>query len=211
MPKARWTAASPSHASARGNRYLSSPGGAGVRRTQADSVDPDHVGGVERRGLGDAVGTEAVTINHYVVAPGERISGLHAHADQEEVFVVLEGTVALETLDGTLAAAEGEAIRVAPGEFQSVTNPAAEPATLLALGAPRGTSDLRVPVRCPACGAEVAELDFAGGEERLVCTGCGNERDAACPACGGERWAVLGEDGWPVSVCRDCGATTSSG
>lgn len=178
-----------------------------MRRIELESVDPDRVGGVERRGLSEPLGTDEVTINHYVVASDSRISGLHAHQDQEEVFVVLDGAVALETLDGTFDVESGEAVRVAPGEFQSVTNPTDDPATVLALGAPRGTSDLQVPVGCPECDGEVAELDFDGEAARIVCPGCGHERDSACPDCGGELRAELDGDGQPVSVCQSCGGT----
>ena len=178
-----------------------------MRSTELEAVDPDRVGGVERRGLAEALGADEVTINHYVVAPDSRISGLHAHQDQEEVFLVLDGAVALETLDGTVDVAAGEAVRVAPGEFQSVTNPHGDPASVLALGAPRGPSDLRVPVRCPRCDSEVAALDFDGEAARLVCPACGHERDAACPDCGGELRAELDDGGQPLSVCLSCGGT----
>lgn len=175
-----------------------------VRRTELESVDPNRVGGVEHRGLSDVLDADAVTINHYVIAPGDRISGLHAHQNQEEVFLVLDGAVTLETLDGTVVVDEGEVVRVAPGEFQSVTNPNGDLATVLALGAPRDQSELRVPVGCPECDAEVAALDFTGGDERLVCPVCGHDRGAACPDCGGELRAELDGDGRPVSVCLSC-------
>jgi uncharacterized cupin superfamily protein/Zn ribbon nucleic-acid-binding protein len=167
--------------------------------------------GVARRDLDAALGASDLAVKYYVLPPGERISGLHAHAHQEEVFVVLEGATTVETLSGTVDVAAGEAVRFAPGEFQSVTNPADEPALVLALGAPRGSSEFRVPVACPACGHGVAAVAFEDGTERLVCPECGHEREAACPDCGGERRAVLGEDGRPVSRCRDCGATTRPG
>jgi len=50
-----------------------------------------------RRPIGDTLGTTDVSINHYELAPGESLSGgLHAHHDQEEIFVVLEGTAAFD-------------------------------------------------------------------------------------------------------------------
>jgi uncharacterized cupin superfamily protein len=42
--------------------------------------------------LSAALDATSVAINRYRLAPGEEFpGGLHAHADQEEVFVVLEG------------------------------------------------------------------------------------------------------------------------
>jgi hypothetical protein len=59
------------------------------------------------------VGTEHVAINHYQVPAGEGLpSGLHAHYDQEEVFVVLAGEATFETLrEGEVTVGARAAIR----------------------------------------------------------------------------------------------------
>ena len=47
---------------------------------------------IDRRGLSDPLGTTDLALNRYRLDPGERFSGgMHAHMDQEEVFVILEG------------------------------------------------------------------------------------------------------------------------
>lgn len=179
-----------------------------MEQVSIDAVDP--LGGghdVERRDLSDPLDTADVAINHYRLPPGERLAGLHAHADQEELFVVLGGAVTFETLDGEVGVGAGEAIRFAPGEYQSCKNDAADPAVVLALGAPRHSRALRVPVPCPACGHGEMGLEFEDGEERLVCPDCGEAVEPECPECGGEELrSVLADDGeTPVSVCQDCG------
>jgi uncharacterized cupin superfamily protein len=178
-------------------------------RIDVDATDAETLGGVARRRLGDALATDHVAVNHYCVAPDDRLAGLHAHADQEEVFVVLDGAVTFETLDGRVSIGAGEAVRFPPGEFQSCHNAADEPAIVLALGAPRDGDDVRVPVRCPDCGAGEHRLTFPDGEERLVCPACGAETVPSCPSCGGGTLRVVldATDG-PVERCRDCGATT---
>lgn len=162
----------------------------------------------DRRGLSDALGTTHVAINHYRLSPGDGFpGGLHCHMDQEEVFVVLEGTATFETLNGEITVGEGEAIRFAPGEFQSGTNESDGPLVALALGAPRETEDIRTPVECPECGHDDLRLDFDEDGLTLVCPDCGTERiPDDCPECGGEDLrATLGQATETVVVCRDCG------
>ena len=159
--------------------------------------------------VSEALGCEHVAINHYAVAPGERISGLHAHGDQEECFVVLEGTATIETLDGDVELASGEAIRFAPGEYQSVTNDDTRELVVLAIGAPSESDEVRIPLACPDCGHDFREPAMLDSGPALVCPDCGSETPATCPACGGEDLhAALGHHGDPVSVCADCGTTT---
>jgi uncharacterized cupin superfamily protein len=180
-------------------------------RIDVDATDAERSGAVEQRRLGDALGTTQVAMNHYRVAPDERIAGLHAHADQAEVFVVLAGTVAFETLDGRVRATDGEAVRFPPGEFQSCHTAAGAEAVVLALGAPHDSGDLRVPVPCPDCDADQHRLQLEDGEEQLVCSGCGAETPPNCPACGGGNLrVVLDATDAPVKRCRDCGATRAA-
>ncbi|QLD86025.1 cupin domain-containing protein [Natronomonas halophila] len=177
-----------------------------MNRVTVDACDVASYAGIERRNLGEAVETDAVALNHYAVDPGERIAGLHTHLDQEEVFVVLSGSAVFETLDGKRAVTEDEAIRFAPGEFQSCTNRADERLVVLAVGAPAGTDELRVPVGCHACEADAMALEFAAGEERLVCPECDAERVPECPECGGGELRAELVEGRPASVCQSCGA-----
>ena len=65
-------------------------------------------GDAERRGLTGPLASTDLAIIHYRLGPGERGSGLHAHLDQEEVFVVVEGGVTVETLSGETEVDAGE-------------------------------------------------------------------------------------------------------
>jgi uncharacterized cupin superfamily protein len=166
--------------------------------------------GAAAGGLSEALGATDVGINHYTVAPGDRISGLHAHGDQGEIFLVPEGIATIETLDaGTFEVESGAAVRFGPGEYQSVTNDGPEELAVLAIGAPPESQDVRIPIGCPDCGHDFrrpAMLDDAPG---LECPECGAGAAAVCPECGSEDiHAALGEGDEPVSVCGDCGATS---
>ncbi len=137
----------------------------------------------DRRPLSDPLGTEHVAVNHYVLEPGDRFSGsMHAHGDQEEVFVVLEGSATFETREGTVTVGESEAVRFGPGEFQTGKNDSDERVVALALGAPRETEDVRIAkipgigdVTCPDCGHD--HMRIAGEGSGLVCPDCGTAWD----------------------------------
>jgi len=166
---------------------------------------------VKRLGLTAGVGTEHVAINHYQVPAGEGLpSGLHAHYDQEEVFVVLAGEATFETLrEGEVTVGARAAIRFAPGEYQSGRNDGDRPLELLALGAPPDTTDTRIPFPCPDCGCEALRLKSDGETLVFDCPDCGAVHPpAACPACDGEALhATLNEAEEPIVACRGCGAT----
>ena len=103
------------------------------------------------RRLSEPLGATNIALNHYRLAPGEGFpGGLHAHMDQEGVFV-LEGEATFETLDGEVTVGEREAIRFAPGEFQSGKNNSNSELTAVAMGAPPGTDNIQIPVMCPNC------------------------------------------------------------
>jgi uncharacterized cupin superfamily protein len=147
-----------------------------MERVSIDDVEPSAFGSdVDRRGLSDPLGTTDLAINRYRLGPGERFSGgLHAHMDQEEVFVVVAGEATFETRNGTVTVGEDEAIRFAPGEFQTGMNRADEPLVAFALGAPRDTEDVRVLQACPDCDHE---------NMRAVPSDDGDGFDLVCPEC----------------------------
>lgn len=65
--------------------------------------------GFDRNPLSDQLGATGSAINAYRLSPGERFAdGLHAHMDQEEVFVVITGEAAFQTLEGAVHVAAGE-------------------------------------------------------------------------------------------------------
>ena len=244
-----------------------------MEKISIDEVEPGGPGvDIDRRKLSDPLGTTDVAINRYRLAPGEGFpGGLHAHVDQKEVFVVLEGEATFETLaprggDGTAREAgevtvgAGEVFRFAPGEFKSGRNGVAEQRSaanqnsassgdvaeshstsnqnsastddihesdalvsqpeasasgdadgdlvVFALGAPRDSEDVRIPLACRECGHGDLRLDLSEDEPTLVCPDCGARHvPRACPECGhDEMHAALGGDGGVVVVCPGCGA-----
>lgn len=184
-----------------------------MEKLAVQAVPPNPGLDVVQRALAPALGADAVAINHYRVPPGGGFpSGLHAHADQEEIFVVLDGRATFETYDpdsgegGEVAVAAGEVVRFAPGEFQSGWNAGGDDLVALALGAPRDSEDVRLPIGCPDCERADLRLETAGGLT-VVCPDCGAERvPGDCPDCGGVLRMTLGASDEPVAACGDCGA-----
>lgn len=149
------------------------------------STDIDAEAEQNRVGLSDPLGTTDFAMNKYHLEPGEEFSGgLHTHLDQEEVFYVISGTATFEVADEPLTDREtvevgaGEVIRFAPGEYQTGTNDGKEPVDALALGAPAGSTAVRVPGPCPDCGADALALTFVDGEMGTECPDCGAEPEA---------------------------------
>ena len=131
---------------------------------------------IDRRGLSEPLGTEDFAINHYRLDPEERLSGgMHAHMDQEEVFVVVSGEATFETMDGEVTLEDDEAIRFEPGEYQSGYNSGDAELLVLAMGAPRGSRDVRIPQECPECGHE--NMQAIPGDDGFV---------LQCPECDAE-------------------------
>lgn len=181
------------------------------------TVDPsaDHVD------VGEALDADHLAAVRYRLAPGDGFpSGLHAHYDQAETFVVLSGEATFEVLPPTESWDEGpptgrevtvaasEAVRFAPGEFQTGRNPedADEDLVALALGAPRDTDDVRIPATCPECDAPALALGTGGERFTFDCPGCeASFEPAPCPTCGSDDIAMhLDADRHPVSRCEDC-------
>ncbi|QLG50803.1 cupin domain-containing protein [Natrinema halophilum] len=151
-----------------------------MKRVSVDDVDQWMSPARSKRSLSNALGAEHLAMNHYVLDPDESFGfGYHRHADQEEIFYVLEGTATFETEDGDVAVSAGEAIRFAPGEWQLGRNETDEQVVALALGAPAETDEIDVLRTCPDC-----------GERRSVRIEPTPDRDAL------------------VAICEDCGAET---
>lgn len=79
------------------------------------------------------LGVTSFGFNQLILAPGQR-GRIHRHAAQEEVYVVLEGTLSLlvEGEEETLEV--GDLIRVAPQVRRQVVNRGPDPLRLIALG-----------------------------------------------------------------------------
>lgn len=152
-------------------------------RVSIDEVEVERADGSgECRSLTNPLAAENVAINRYVLEPGERFSGsVHAHMDQDEIFLVLAGEATFETREGEVSVGAGEAIRFGPGEFQSGRNGGDRKVEAIGLGAPRDSEDVRIS-RIPVLGTDVS-----------------------CPDCGNEEMKIAREDGVEL-VCPDCGA-----
>lgn len=162
-----------------------------------------------RRELSELLKTTSIALNHYRIAPGEGLpGGLHAHMDQEEVFIVLDGEATFETLDGEVTVGEREAIRFSPGEFQSGRNNADRELIAVAMGGPRDTEDIRIPVACPDCEHDALRFQTRDDDLTFVCPDCETEHvPRNCPACGDPDLRVtLDETTHTVVVCQGCGA-----
>lgn len=153
-----------------------------MQQVPTDDVDPTAMGSdIDRRGLSDPLGTSDPSINRYHLEPGEGFSGgMHAHIDQEEVFNVVECEATFETMDGAVTVGPDEAVRFAPGEFQTGSNESDDALLAIAPGAPRDSQDVHVPQDCPDCDQENMRAMPAGDDEgfTLVCPECGAEVDA---------------------------------
>jgi uncharacterized cupin superfamily protein len=165
---------------------------------------------VARESLSEALATSDVAINRYRPPPGDGLpSGLHSHLDQEEAFVVLEGTLTFETLTEPVVVDAGEAVRFAPGEYQTGRNDGDSPAVVLAVGAPKESEELRVPISWPDCDRRGLSPEWEDGEVLLACPDCAaDHRTRGCPECEREemRVASAGAAGETIVVCPDCGA-----
>lgn len=147
-----------------------------------DSVEPEPEGDseIDRRPLTEPLGTTDLAANYYALDPGESfVGGLHSHMDQEEVFVVFEGTITFETMADpavdpkSVIVGPAEVIRFGRGEYQKGHNDGEKRAEVLAIGAPKESVKGRVPRTCPDCGdSEYQETVMIEGELQVQCPEC---------------------------------------
>ncbi|MFB6205516.1 MAG: cupin domain-containing protein [Haloglomus sp.] len=150
-----------------------------MERVRVTDVDPWMAPASTKRPLSNALDAEDVAINHYELAPGESFAfGYHRHAEQEEVFFVLEGTATFETEADEVEVEAGEAVRFAPGEWQQGTNETSDRVVALAIGAPADAGETTILRECPDCG-ERTEQSVQPTEE-------GDALATVCEACGAE-------------------------
>ncbi|WP_058367598.1 cupin domain-containing protein [Haloparvum sedimenti] len=116
----------------------------GYRNVDADAVEPEPDRPSECRKLGGPAGLEAMAVNRFRAEPGEEIPlAYHYHDEQEEAFYVLDGTLWVETPEGTHEVPSDHLFAVDPGSPQRAHVPADadEAATVLAIGAPAVSGD----------------------------------------------------------------------
>ncbi len=79
------------------------------------------------------LGLSTFGLNHLRLRPGQG-SRIHRHAHQEEVYLVLEGTLTLQVEDDSRELAKGDLARVAPDVRRQLSNRTGEPLHVLAIG-----------------------------------------------------------------------------
>ena len=80
-----------------------------------------------------ALGVTTFGINQIILRPGQR-GRIHRHTSQEEVYLVLEGTLSLVFEDEVSELGQGEIARVAPDVRRYIANRHPENVLLIALG-----------------------------------------------------------------------------
>jgi uncharacterized cupin superfamily protein len=100
----------------------------GMSRT---ALDPD--GGEQFVSLRRALGISSFGMNQIVLRPRQR-GRIHRHERQEEVYLVLEGTLTLVVEGEDQALERGELARVAPEVRRQLVNRGPDRVVLLALG-----------------------------------------------------------------------------
>lgn len=111
----------------------------GYHVVDVEGIEPEPDRPSEKRSISDAAGLDRVGVHVYGAAPGEQVPyKYHYHDEQEEVMYVLEGTLAVETPEGTFEVEAGEAFVAEPDSPHRAYNPADadRPVRLLAVGAP---------------------------------------------------------------------------
>ncbi|QEC48058.1 cupin domain-containing protein [Baekduia soli] len=99
-----------------------------LSRTQLDPDPADRFVSLRR-----ALGITSFGMNQMVLRPGER-GRIHDHEHQEEVYLVLEGTLTLGVAGEEVDLGPGEVARVPPGVRRQVSNRHRTRVVLIALG-----------------------------------------------------------------------------
>jgi uncharacterized cupin superfamily protein len=100
----------------------------GVSTTAIDAHGEERFQALRRE-----LGVTAFGLNLIRLRPGQR-GRIHRHERQEEVYLVLEGTLTLATDDGEQALGPGELARVAPAVRRQLANRGAESVVIVAIG-----------------------------------------------------------------------------
>lgn len=85
------------------------------------------------RGLRKPLGVSSFGVNQMTMLPGQR-GRIHRHERQEELFIVVEGTLTVETEADTTEVGAGEMIRIAPELKRQLSNRGDGPVHLVGLG-----------------------------------------------------------------------------
>jgi mannose-6-phosphate isomerase-like protein (cupin superfamily) len=100
----------------------------GTSRAKLDPGTPDRFVPLRRQ-----LGVTTFGINQMVLQPGQRMR-IHRHARQEEVYLVLEGRLAVSIEGDETVLEAGELMRVAPDVRRQLVNRGPARVVLIALG-----------------------------------------------------------------------------
>jgi quercetin dioxygenase-like cupin family protein len=100
----------------------------GIARSRLDLAAAERFVSLRRQ-----LGVTSFGMNQLVLEPRQR-SRIHRHAHQEEVYLVLEGTLTLLVEREEHVLARGELVRVAPDVRRQLVNRGPDRVVLLALG-----------------------------------------------------------------------------
>ena len=101
----------------------------GVKRTRIPFDSEERFFSLRRE-----LGVSSFGLNVLTLKPRQR-GRIHRHREQEEVYIVLRGTLTLAAEGEELQLAEGEAVRVAPEVRRQLVNRGDSPLVLVAIGA----------------------------------------------------------------------------
>jgi mannose-6-phosphate isomerase-like protein (cupin superfamily) len=93
------------------------------------------------RRVGDLAGAVKLRANVWTLAAGDWSWGRHAHAEQEEFYLVLEGAARIEAGGEEFRLGPMEALAVPAGVPHQIWNAGDEPLTFLAAAAPAVSGD----------------------------------------------------------------------
>ena len=104
-----------------------------VKRDEAFDAMADYPGFGEMRFFTAAADAEQVAITWRLMPPGTggRGSYGHRHTDQEEIYLVVRGTVTFKVGDDVFEAGPHTAVRVATDAYRSLHNDSADEAELV--------------------------------------------------------------------------------
>lgn len=91
--------------------------------------------------IADLAGAKNLRANVWTLAPGDWSWGRHAHREQEELYLVLEGRLRLETGGEALQVGPREALVVPSGVAHQLWNAGADEVTYLVVAAPPAAAD----------------------------------------------------------------------
>ena len=116
--------------------------------SELDTVVGEGVGGYRVAALGSKLGLTRLGVNHETIFPGGRSSKPHAHSEEEEFVLVLEGQPTLWIDGEVFELAEGDAVAFPAGTGIAHTfiNNSEAAIKLLIVGERSATDQVRYPV-----------------------------------------------------------------